>query len=257
MDAIKIIIQKLKVANDKNCIVELLSELNELFVCKYMVELDEQLKLYPIEVESYYYDEINFPDTCVHSHPKQINRYGKLYFHRAGKKDGASFLFDGGGIDVCLSDSNEFYLGVLIRGAWINDEAVPICTPGVLAREVIRKFCNDNSITKVSGEIAEQIEQLENQGGVLKLATKDVRDKESLIYKSTRFGINPKNHPEYSTYKLRTLIELSAPKHNFKAKEKVVIDFMKDNEVEPTLDNICKVIGYRSNSILQKLKVKV
>lgn len=256
MDAIKSLVEKIRINSDKEQQVKLLQELNELFLSEYMLEINKDLVLYPIEVEAYYYHENNFPDTCVHKYQWQQNRYGKLYFHRAGNKTDASFLFDGGGIDVCLSYSDEFYLGILIRGAWINDEDKPICTPGVLTRRVVRHICKDDTVEKVTEKEAVMIRALETRDDILKPTISDNRDKESILYNSTRFGISATNHPEYALYKLRSLIELNAPNHPFKAKEKVVLDYMIDNKIEPTAENVRKLLGSNSNKILEQLNAK-
>lgn len=256
MEKIKNIVEKLEASRDKAEQVKLLQNLNLLFMHDYMLEINESLILYPIEVEAYYYHEKNFPDTCVHKYKLQQNRYGQLYFHRAGMKDNASFLYDGGGIDLCLSYSKDFYLGILIRAAWINNEETPICTPGVLTRKIVKSICKDESIKKIGEKEAIIIRALEEKNNILKPATNDKRDKESIVFNSTRFGISATNHPEYAEYRLRSLIELSAAKHPFKAKEKVVLDYMLDKKIEATADNVKKYLGYKSNSILERLKTK-
>lgn len=257
MNIIKKKTQELEKTKDKAVQIKLLQDINQLFLHKYMLEIDKDLILYPIEVEAYYYNEKNFPDSCVHKYKWQQNRYGKLYFHRAGKNDNASFLFDGGGIDICLSYSNDFYLGVLIRAAWINNDIEPICTPGVLVREVVRRISKDNSLKKITEREAILVRELEEKDDIIKIAINDKRDKKSIVFNSTRFGISPENHPEYAMYKLRSLIELNAPNHPFKAKEKLVVDYIEDKNIEPTLENIKKIIGYNSKSILEKLKSKI
>lgn len=82
----------------------------------------------------------------------------------------------------------------------------------------------------------------------------DKRQKNSPIFNSTRFGINPKVHPEYGLYNLRSLIELKEPKHPFKEKEKAVEIYMRNNNIEPTDDNIKQLLGSKSKAVLEKLK---
>ena len=251
MNNLEIVIEKLKNTTDKESQIKILQEINTLFLTQYMLQIDENFVLYPIEVEAYYYQENNFPDTCVHKYQWQQNRFGKLYFHRAGKNTDASFLYDGGGIDVCLSNSDDIFLGILIRGAWINDEETPVCTPGILTRRVVFHICDDNSIAKITDRERTVIQQLEDNNQIVQSASNDKRKKDTILFHSTRFGISSDNHPEYALYKLRSLIELSEP---FKAKEKVVLDYMKDNNIEPIADNVRKILGSNSNSILEKLK---
>jgi hypothetical protein len=66
------------------------------------------------------------------------NRFGKLYFHRGSSEKENSFLYDRGGFDVCLSDSDYYYFGILIRSAWINHEEKPVCGPGLLTRRIVK-----------------------------------------------------------------------------------------------------------------------
>ncbi len=254
MNNLEIVIEKLKNTSDKESQIKILQEINTLFLTQYMLKIDNNFVLYPIEVEGYYYQENNFPDTCVHKYQWQQNRFGKLYFHRAGNKTDASFLYDGGGIDVCLSNSDDVFLGILIRGAWINDEETPVCTPGILTRRVVFHICDDNSIAKITDRERTVIQQLEDNNQIVQLASNDKRKKDTILFHSTRFGISSDNHPEYALYKLRSLIELSEPNHPFKAKEKVVLDYMRDNNIEPIADNVRKILGSNSNSILEKLK---
>lgn len=249
----KKIVEELQTITDKKQQIVALQKLNTLLLTEYMLEIDQDLVLYPIEVEAYYHHKNNFPDTCVHQYQWQKNRYGKLYFHRAGKKEDAAFLFDGGGFDVCLSYSEDFYLGFLIRGAWINQEKEPICGPGLLTRRVVREICKNHEINKVTPKEALTIRELEEKDTILQPAINDPRDKESVLFHSTRVGIKPENHPEYAPYHLRSLIELSAPNHPFRAKEKVVLDYMREHKIEPTVENIRKLLGSNSNWILKEL----
>lgn len=256
MNNLEIVIGKLKNTSDKKTQIEILQEINTLLLTQYIIKIDDDFVLYPIEVEAYYYHENNFPDTCVHKYQWQQNRYGQLYFHRAGNKTDASFLYDGGGIDVCLSNSDDFFLGILIRGAWINQEETPVCTPGVLTRRVVFHICNDNSIVKITDTERDIIQKLEENNQIVQQAYNDKRNKDSILFQSTRFGISADNHPEYALLKLRSLIELNEPNHPFKAKEKVALDYMIDNNIEPIPDNIRKILGSNSNWIIEQMKSK-
>ncbi|TFD97327.1 hypothetical protein E2605_06570 [Dysgonomonas capnocytophagoides] len=256
MNNLEIVIERLKSTSDKKTQIKILQEINMLLLTQYMLKIDDNFVLYPIEVEAYYYQENNFPDTCAHKYQWQQNRYGQLYFHRAGNKADASFLYDGGGIDVCLSNSDDFFLGILIRGAWINQEETPICTPGILTRRVVYHICDNNSVLKITDKERTIIQKLEENNQIVQLASNDRRNKDSILFQSTRFGINPNNHPEYALYKLRSLIELNEPNHPFRAKEKVVLDHMRDNNIAPIPDNIRKILGSNSNWIIEQMKSK-
>ena len=64
----------------------------------------------PLWVEAYYYDAVYFPDRNTHRSDKQRDRFGRLYFHDRGY----------GGVDICLSDSENFCLSFLLKAALAN-----------------------------------------------------------------------------------------------------------------------------------------
>lgn len=64
----------------------------------------------PLWVEAYYYDEERFPDRNTHLSELQKDRFGQLYFHRKGY----------GGVDICLSASEDYYLSFLLKATRIN-----------------------------------------------------------------------------------------------------------------------------------------
>lgn len=254
MNNIELLLKELLKTSDKEEQAKILQTINKSFLYQYMLKIDEDLRLYPIEVEAYYYHETNFSDTCVHKNELQMNRFGKLYFHRASKSEESSFLYDRGGFDICLSDSENYYLGILIRSAWINSEEIPICGPGLLTRRLIKYICKDDSITNITKIEEEAIRKLEEKESILVDAIDDKRQKDSPIFNSTRFGISSMVHPEYGYYKLRSLIELKCPNHPFKEKEKVVEIYIRDNKIPPTEENVKQLLGYTSKTIIEKLK---
>lgn len=254
MNNIELLLKELLKTSDKEEQVKILQTINKSFLCQYMLRIDEDLRLYPIEVEAYYYNETNFPDKCVHQNDLQKDRFGQLYFHRASKSKDSSFLYDRGGFDICLSDSENYYLGILIRSAWINSEEIPVCGPGLLTRRVVKHICKDDSVTKITEIEKKAICELEENDSIIVDAIDDKRQKNSPIFNSTRCGISSKVHPEYGYYKLRSLIELECPSHPFKEKEKVVEIYMRDNKITPKEENVKQLLGYTSKTILEKLK---
>lgn len=234
--------------------IKMLQEINRLLLTEYMLEISENFRVYPIEVETYYYNEKSFPDTCVHKNDLQKKRFGKLYFHRASSMKEDSFLYDRGGFDVCLSDNDNYFLGILIRSAWINCEEKPICGPGLLTRRVIKHISQNDKIINLTDDEKSLIRTLEDKDSILVYASDDKRKKDSPLFHSTRFGISSDTHPEYAQYKLRSLIELKEANHPFKEKEKVVESYMRDNNILPTEKNTKQILGYVSKSIINKLQ---
>lgn len=204
--------------------MEILREINRMFLRKYMIQMDECFRLYPIEVEAYYYNAPHFVDTTVHRNNLQKNRFGRLYFHRAGRAEHTAFRYDRGGVDVCLS-CGEYYLGILLRSAWINAEDKPVCGPGLLTRRMVEYISGKAPLTTIEKErsLIESKEALE----VVCPAVDDKRDKCSPLVCGCRYGIKPENHPEFAGYELRSLIELDKPNHPFKDKKKLAIAYFQ------------------------------
>lgn len=66
----------------------------------------------PLWVEAYYFRADAFPDCNTHRSDRQRDRFGKLYFHRRGY----------GGVDLCLSDSDRWYLSFLLKATLVNGQ---------------------------------------------------------------------------------------------------------------------------------------
>jgi hypothetical protein len=205
--------------------VEFLQKINHAILTDYMIQIDDSFRLYPIEVEAYYYHKDKFKDPYTHRSELQKNRFGKLYFHRATKakkKEDTISWGKFGGVDICLSSPGEYYLGILIRSAWINEEKEPVCGPNLLKKRIIRHYTGKKDDNKITPEEFEKIRELEETEKRLVLATNDKREKKPLFC-GCRYGIDPENDPEFFQYKLRLLIELNEPNHPFKDKGKVDI----------------------------------
>lgn len=99
--------------------------INEHLLKYYKLNFGDYLTVYPLEVEIYYVNRrARFPyvDTNMHCmlDPKtndqiwqmQAGRFGCLYVHRKGL----------GGVDVCLSDSDDYALCCTLKAAVVNGE---------------------------------------------------------------------------------------------------------------------------------------
>ena len=74
----------------------------------------EGITIEPLWVEAYYFHKNVFSDCNTHLSEKQKNRFGQLYFHEKGR----------GGFDLCLSDSEDYYLSFLLKRTSINGKFV-------------------------------------------------------------------------------------------------------------------------------------
>ncbi len=110
-------------------IIPFLKEINKYFIKNYEIHIDKNLIIRPIETEIYFsrFSSENpiKDDGMCHINELQKKRFGQLYFHRKGiSKDNkilcANSKTTWGGVDVCLSDSQDYCLSILIRSAFIN-----------------------------------------------------------------------------------------------------------------------------------------
>lgn len=246
MNNLKVIINELKEATDKETQVILLQKINTLLLTQYLLKVDNDLILAPFEVEAYYYNH-NFKDDTVHCNELQRNRFGKLYFHRKGRSGHNKILFIRSGIDLCLSDNDEYFFGVLIRSARVNDEDNIIRGPQLLAQKIYRYICNNEGLEKLSEQDQLILEAYERKSIILESTT---NRKVKMLIHSSRIGL--KKESIYCDMNLRSLSDLSLSRQ----KEKDILEYIKYNSIEPTPDNIRKILGSNSNWIIEQMKIR-
>lgn len=247
MKNIESLLDQLLKSVEKGGHVEKLQTINESLLTQYVIEISEYFKIYPIEVESYFFAENIFEDDTVHKSELQKNRFGKFHFHRKGRDAENKILFSRSGVDICLSKNNEYYFGVLVRSAKINNEDSIINGPQLLAQRIYRFLCNNENLASLSLENISLLSNFENSTTVLcNSATRNV----PIMIHSSRIGLNDKS--EYSSLNLRSLCDLSISKQ----KEKDVLSYMEHNKITATPQNVKNILGYNSNWILEQLTTK-
>ena len=142
----------LKAETKEEVIIRRLKEIEAKLLTEYVIEA-EGLIIEPLWVEAYYFNKNVFSDCNTHLSEKQKNRFGQLYFHEKGW----------GGVDICLSDSEDYYLSFLLKRTLINGE-----------------FVKQTEVNKTLEKYGKSKEQLENVKGVLvrREAKKDDKDVE-------------------------------------------------------------------------------
>lgn len=155
---LKEMVCNLKAETDEKNIIKLLREIEKKLITEYVIEA-EDLIIEPLWVEAYYFNKNVFSDCNTHLSEKQKNRFGQLYFHEKGW----------GGVDVCLSDSEDYYLSFLLKRTLINGEFV--------------KQTEVNDILKKYGKSKEELENVKNI-----LVKRDVEKKYDVRY-TTRIGL--------------------------------------------------------------------
>lgn len=130
MNNIRDRVHKLIKITDRQEIVKYLQILEKYILCNYQMRVFDNIVLMK-EIEIYYKNEgIGYIDTTMHGRERQKNNFNNLYLH-------------GAGIDICLSDSNEYYLSILVRGGVVvGKEDCRTCSPILLYDAVIPKKAN-------------------------------------------------------------------------------------------------------------------
>ena len=165
---LKALVGQLSNLSNKDDIVSKLQEINQCFLQKYMLDISG-FKIYPVEVEIYYYKEINnkiiFNDGLCHKNKLQNGfvdnnkeRFGKIYFHRMRN---GTLNTGQGGIDVCLSLGN-YFLSILIRSAYINGKIE--C--GI--NKILQKVLEIEQFAKVTDELKKKYSEIEGKSNILK-----------------------------------------------------------------------------------------
>lgn len=109
MDDLKALVaEQLVKETNPNEQIPILQEINKTLLTKYIIQIGD-ITIEPLWVETYYYDQKTFPDRNTHMSDKQRNRFGQLYFHEKGR----------GGLDICLSHDNSYYLSILLKATLI------------------------------------------------------------------------------------------------------------------------------------------
>lgn len=172
---------------DKYKIVKKLQEVNNCFLTEYKLKFKYEgktINIIPIETEIYYQneniDKKIFEDKMIHKNELQQKRFGQLYFHRKGILKDNKILCattkTWGGVDVCLSDSDDYYLSILIRSAFITRD-IKVFKNNIEEKiyfvSGIRKICNtiknffnpQENLLKFFGKIEDKTNIIQAQEG--------------------------------------------------------------------------------------------
>jgi hypothetical protein len=230
--------------------VKALQEINRLILMNYMIKFDDYSCLYPIEVEAYYYHDGKFEDPYTHQNDLQKNRFGKFYFHRKTADAAGKFNCARGGVDICLSMAEDYYLSVLIRGIRINS----ICSkPNIIAHYIIGDEYYDEG-DDCSNDVQKTIEDLEKDIYLCK-AKNDPRGKDILI-NTERVGLSKDDNPYYA-YKLRSLIEFGAKYSNkYPNRDDLAIEYFQQQGGEVTCERIKELLGEKSQKVYDHFNKK-
>lgn len=165
--------------------------------------------IWPQEVEAYCYCQRN-PDLFVHRNILQKNRFGYLYVHRhpdnPENNKGKNTPKGRAGIDVCLSDNDDMYFGMLIRSAIATNNKITFQAQGpyALYRELKK------------GHGPDFFKEIESS-----FALKEWSERKGYVFFSPRIGLPEGRDNIYVSKDLRAVIAESLVGTHFRMKEEL------------------------------------
>ena len=105
------LLEKLERQKTDESIINILQSINAEILKNYYISI-AGIIITPMLVEAYYYKDGIFEDNNTYKDDKQKGRKGLLFFHPKDKSQG---------IDICLSNSDDYYLSILVKNSVIGD----------------------------------------------------------------------------------------------------------------------------------------
>lgn len=230
-------------------IVKRLQEIEIKLLCNYSISIGN-IKIFPILLEAYYKNSKYFNDKHVHGSPRQYGRFGEVYIHEDGY----------GGIDLCLSDSREYALSFLIKNSIVrvpkqeSDGYYEFFLTQTKLYDFLEneKNCGIKHLKDENGkkyyelkkpaEISKSNESLINEKDVLFLRRKGLTEsKDSEHFKCLLAAFSIKNINNY-------------PLTFEGGKERAVAQYIFENNIEPTDENIKEYLGSKSKSVKEYIE---
>lgn len=117
---LKNLVKKLEIETDNE--IQILQEIGAKLINEYEIKIGN-LTIEPLLVESYYYHKGKFEDNSVYAAKEKEDKSVLYARSRQQKNQGKLFIhFNDWGIDICLTDSSDYYLSYLIKNALVNGE---------------------------------------------------------------------------------------------------------------------------------------
>ena len=241
---------------DKDDIVKKLQEIGTELLTNYEIRVNN-ITIEPLRVEPYFFNPNRFEDKFMHSKKendkiiygkKQRNRFGKLYIH-----SGFS------GVDIVLSAGDNYALSYLIKNSrvFINDK----CEYPFLKQYGVADVLDKNGISIDYDE---------------EVLCKKNKSNEKDVFRTVRNGLinDIQERPDFSKEEqnkfnklmISSFIELnehtlskspSAEQYDFEngyGKIIAVAQFMFENDIKPTDDEIRKILGFTSEKVRKYIR---
>lgn len=114
------LVGKLEKAETDQARIEILQDIGAKLINEYEIHIGD-LTIKPMLVEAYYYDTQKFPDESVYSAKNEKSKAVQYARSRQQKNQGKLFLhYNDYGMDICMTDSDQYYLSYLIKNALVN-----------------------------------------------------------------------------------------------------------------------------------------
>lgn len=225
MDELRKLVKNLEEENNEEKQITLLQQIESKLLNEYNIVIKDTI-IEPLRLEAYYYpfkDKYKFNDPCAHKSTKKINNFGKLYFieERYGYP----------GIDICLSLGN-YYLSFLIKNSRIKDTYYK------------------------QMDLFDRFQDKRNEIEIMDVLEK-VKNKEKIVFKTSRVGLK-KSQTKFAHELLASVIELkNSSGYDFErgyGKEWMVANYMFENNIPETDENIKTLLGYKSQNVKNLIK---
>lgn len=117
---LKKLVDALEKEDNREKQIEILQEIGAKLINEYEIHVGD-LKIEPMLVEAYYHHKGKFEDSSVYAANEEEDKAVLYARSRQQKNQGKLFIhFKDWGIDICLTDSGDYYLSYLIKNALVN-----------------------------------------------------------------------------------------------------------------------------------------
>ncbi len=202
----------------------------------------KDVKIYPIEVEVYYFEKNVYEDNSVHQNELQQNNQSHFYVHRFGLKSEDKYK-GRAGIDFVWSSKKDVYYTWLLRSVVLEKDDKSDAFFGPM-----------NTLSAIKEWTRLSNEELETEK--LSVCRKSDNNCAYPIFTSKRIGLTDKVFEEYQNVPLRFVVATTNyVKYKYKMKSHMVIDFLqkayKANALtkESCLEQCDKFLNYRPREI--------
>ena len=224
MEELKSLVKKLETEYNEEEQIKILQDIGKKLLTEYVIETDQEI-IEPLRVEAYYYPyktPEKFNDPCAHPSSLKIGKFDRLYFIE--EKYGYP------GVDLCLS-LGDYYLSFLIKNSRVTSKDSP----------------NDSKLY-LQMDLYDKLQKRWQELQKLPVL-KRVENNHKTVFVTSRVGINEKN--VFAKKLLASVTELTNS-YTFEkgyAKMWTVANYLVENGIEETDDNIRKLLGSRSNEV--------